>query len=357
MSARLDYAITSGGTLRGSLCVPGDKSISHRALILGAIAEGLTEIDGFLNSADCLATLAAIRSLGVQVDTPSATQVTVHGRGLYGLQRAAGPLDCGNAGTAMRILMGLLAGQGFASTLVGDESLSKRPMLRVIEPLVAMGARIDSRDGFAPIMLHAVKPLAPARHVMKVASAQVKSALLIAGLYAGGYTWLKEPGLSRDHTERMLRSFGVNLLHESGWLGIHGGETLRGTHVEVPADLSSAAFFLAGAAMCPGSDLSMQGVGVNATRDGVIRVLRLMGAHIEIRHSRLGGAEPAADIHVKGGRLRGIDITPDLVALAIDDIPAILVAAACAEGVTRVHGAAELRVKESDRLQAMQAGL
>jgi len=300
MTARLDYAVTSGGTLQGSLRVPGDKSISHRALILGAIAEGDTEIEGFLNGADCLATLAAMRALGVQVDMPSATQVVVHGRGLYGLKPAAAPLDCGNAGTAMRILMGLLAGQGFESTLIGDASLSKRPMLRVIEPLMAMGARIDSRDGLAPITLHAVKPLAPIRHVMKVASAQVKYALLIAGLYAAGYTWLKEPGLSRDHTERMLRSFGVNLIRESGWLGINGGDTLRATRVDVPADLSSAAFFLAGAAMCPGSSLAMEGVGVNATRDGVIRILRLMGAHIEIRHSRLGGAEPAADILVKG---------------------------------------------------------
>src|SRR5882724_733656 len=196
MTARLDYTVTSGGTLQGSLRVPGDKSISHRALILGAIAEGDTEIEGFLDGADCLATLAAMRALGVQVDTPSATQVVVHGRGLYGLKPAAGPLHCGNAGTAMRILMGLLAGQGFESTLTGDASLSKRPMLRVIEPLMAMGARIDSQEGLAPITLHAVKPLAPVRHVMKVASAQVKSALLIAGLYAGGYTWLKEPGLS-----------------------------------------------------------------------------------------------------------------------------------------------------------------
>ena len=357
MAARLDYALTPGGTLQGSLRVPGDKSISHRALMLGAIAEGDTEIEGFLDGADCLATLAAMRALGVEVENVSPARLKVHGRGLYGLRAPTAPLDCGNAGTAMRLLMGLLAGQGFEATLVGDESLSRRPMKRVIHPLMAMGASIESRNGLAPITLHAVKPLEPARHVLNVASAQVKSAILLAGLYAGGYTWLKEPGLSRDHTERMLRSFGVNLLRESGWLGIHGDETLRATRVEVPADLSSAAFFLAGAAMCPGSDLSMEGVGVNATRDGVIRILRLMGAHIEIRHSRLGGTEPAADIHVKGGRLRGIDITPELVTLAIDDIPAILVAAACAEGVTRVHGAAELRVKESDRLQAMQTGL
>jgi 3-phosphoshikimate 1-carboxyvinyltransferase len=358
MPARVDYAITPGGALQGRLRVPGDKSISHRALMFGAIAEGVTEIEGFLDGADCLNTLAAIRALGMQVDAASATSLKVHGRGLYGLRAPKTSLDCGNSGTAMRLFMGLLAGQGFDTTLVGDESLSRRPMQRVIDPLSAMGAKLESRGGLAPVTLHAVKPLKPARHVLKVASAQLKSALLFAGLYAGGgYTWIKEPGPSRDHTERMLHSFGMHLIRESGWLGIHGGEALHATRIEVPADLSSAAFFLAGAAMTPGSELTLENVGVNPTRDGVIRILRLMGAHIEIRHSRLGGGEPAADITVKGGRLRGIDITPELVTLAIDDIPAVLIAAACAEGTTRVHGAAELRVKESDRLQAMQAGL
>lgn len=357
MAARVDYAVTPGGKLQGTLRVPGDKSISHRALMLGAIAEGVTEIEGFLDGADCLSTLDALRAMGVEVESPSPTSLKVRGRGLYGLRAPNTPLDCGNSGTAMRILMGLLAGQGFEATLIGDESLSRRPMKRVIHPLMAMGASIESRNGLAPITLHAIRPLEPARHVLNVASAQVKSAILLAGLYAGGYTWIKEPGPSRDHTERMLHSFGLHLLRESGWLGIHGGEPLRATRIEVPADLSSAAFFLAGAAMTPGSDLTLTNVGVNPTRDGVIRILRLMGAHIEIRHSRLGGGEPAADIHIKGGRLRGTDITPDLVTLAIDDIPAVLVAAACAEGTTRVHGAAELRVKESDRLQAMQTGL
>ncbi len=357
MTARVDFRVTPGGSLQGKLRVPGDKSISHRALMLGAIAEGDTEIEGFLTGADCLATLAAVRAMGIAVEERSPSHLIVHGRGLYGLKRPAGPLDLGNSGTGMRLFMGLLAGQGFETTLMGDESLSKRPMKRVIHPLMAMGASIESRNGYAPITLHPIKPLEPARHVLQVASAQVKSALLLAGLYAGGYTWLKEAGPSRDHTERMLHSFGVHLLRESGWLGIHGGESLSGTRVEVPADLSSAAFFLAGAAMTPGSDLTLEGVGVNPSRDGVIRILRLMGARIEIRHSHLGGGEPAADIHVQGGRLRGIDVTPELVALAIDDIPAVLIAAACAEGTTRVHGAAELRVKESDRLQAMQAGL
>jgi 3-phosphoshikimate 1-carboxyvinyltransferase len=357
MPARVDYAITPGGSLQGRLRVPGDKSISHRALMFGAIAEGVTEIEGFLDGADCLNTLAAIRAMGVQVDTTPSQGLRVHGRGLYGLLAPKAPIDCGNSGTSMRLLMGLLAGQGFQTTLIGDESLSRRPMKRVIHPLMAMGASIESRNGLAPVILHPIRPLDPARHVLTMASAQVKSAILLAGLHAGGYTWIKEPGPSRDHTERMLHSFGVHLIRESGWLGIHGGESLHATRIEVPADLSSAAFFLAGAAMTPGSDITLENVGVNPTRDGVIRILRLMGAHIEIRHSRLGGGEPAAEINVKGGRLRGIDITPELVTLAIDDIPAVLIAAACAEGTTRVHGAAELRVKESDRLQAMQTGL
>lgn len=357
MPTRVDYAVTPGGSLQGRLRVPGDKSISHRALMFGAIAEGVTEIEGFLDGADCLNTLAAIRAMGVQVEAASSTSLKVQGCGLYGMRASKTALDCGNSGTAMRLFAGLLAGQGFESTLMGDESLSRRPMKRVIHPLMAMGASIESRNGLAPITLHAIRPLEPARHVLRVASAQVKSAILLAGLYAHGYTWIKEPGPSRDHTERMLHSFGVHLIRESGWVGIHGGEALQATRIEVPADLSSAAFFLAGAAMTPGSQLTLENVGVNPTRDGVIRILRLMGAHIEIRHSHLGGGEPAADITVKGGRLRGIDITPELVTLAIDDIPAVLIAAACAEGTTRVHGAAELRVKESDRLQAMQAGL
>jgi 3-phosphoshikimate 1-carboxyvinyltransferase len=356
-AASLDYHVAPGGELKGRLRVPGDKSISHRALLLGAIAEGKTAIEGFLPGADCLATLAAVRALGVEVEQATPTQLLVDGRGLDGLRPAREPLDLGNSGTSMRILMGLLAGQGFETTLTGDASLRKRPMKRVIHPLMAMGASIESRNGFAPITVHAIKPLEPARHMLKVASAQVKSALLLAGLYAGGYTWIKEAGPSRDHTERMLGSFGVRCLRDSGWLGIHGGEVLKATRIEVPADLSSAAFFMAGAAMTPGSDVTLEHVGVNPTRDGVIRLLRDMGADIQFSNPHLYAGEPAADLQVRGGSLRGIDIGPELVALAIDDIPAVLVAAAAARGVTRVRGAAELRVKESDRLQAMASGL
>ncbi|MGE5626184.1 MAG: 3-phosphoshikimate 1-carboxyvinyltransferase [Bacillota bacterium] len=355
--APLDYRIEPGGQLQGRLRVPGDKSISHRALLLGAIAEGETRIEGFLPGADCLATLAALRALGVEAATPAPDRVVVRGRGREGLRAPKSPLDLGNSGTAMRLLAGLLAGQDFTSTLTGDDSLSRRPMRRVIEPLAEMGVRIESRDGKAPLTIHGTRPLKPLRYAMPVASAQVKSALLIAGLYAGGYTWIREPGPSRDHTERMLEAFGHECLWEDAWVGIHGGGSLHGTQIDVPGDLSSAAFFLVGAAMCPGSRLVLENVGVNPTRDGVIRILRAMGADIRIVNPRDRGAEPVADIEVQGARLKAVEIDPELVALAIDDIPAVLIAAATAEGVTRVHGAAELRVKESDRLEAMHAGL
>jgi 3-phosphoshikimate 1-carboxyvinyltransferase len=355
--APLDYHVAPGGQLQGRLRVPGDKSISHRALLLGAIAEGETQVEGFLPGADCLATLAAVRALGVTVDMRAGDRVTLKGRGLEGLKAPAAPLDLGNSGTAMRLLTGLLAGQDFTSTLTGDASLSRRPMQRVIEPLSAMGARIESRNGTAPLVIHGRRPLNPLRYAMPVPSAQVKSALLLAGLYAGGYTWIKEPGPSRDHTERMLRAFGQDCLREGNWVGIHGGGSLRATSIEVPGDLSSAAFFLAGAAMTPGSEIVLENVGVNPTRDGMLRILRAMGADIRFSNPRHCGAEPVADLTVKGGPLQGTDIGAELVALAIDDIPALLVAAATARGVTRVRGAAELRVKESDRLQAMQAGL
>ena len=356
-STRIDFTVGPGGRLNGGFPVPGDKSISHRALLLGAIAEGETRISGFLPGADCLATLGAVRALGVRVDTPTADRVNVHGQGLTGLKAPQQALDLGNSGTAMRILLGVLAGQEFASRLVGDESLSRRPMQRVIAPLTAMGAQLESTDGHAPLTVRGIRPLVPLRYMLPVASAQVKSALLLAGLYAGGYSWLKEPRPSRDHTERMLTAFGHGCLRENGWLGIHGGSSLHASQIEVPGDLSSAAFFLVGAAMTPGSELLLQNVGVNPTRDGIIRLLRQMGADIELLNPRQRGAEPVADIQVRGGALRGIEVGSEDVVLAIDEIPALLVAAAAAKGVTQVRGAGELRVKESDRLAAMQQGL
>jgi 3-phosphoshikimate 1-carboxyvinyltransferase len=353
----VDFEVAPGGMLTQRLRMPGDKSISHRALLLGAISEGDTHVEGFLAGADCLATLAAVSALGVRVDGPVAGRVTVHGMGLYGLRAPAGVMDMGNSGTAMRLMAGLLAGQGFAATLSGDDSLRRRPMQRLIEPLTAMGALIESRDGLAPLTIHGNPPLKPLRYELPVASAQLKSALLLAGLYAGGYSWLKERGPSRDHTERMLAAFGCKCLREGAWLGIHGGEALQATQLEVPGDLSSAAFFMAAAAMTSGSHLVLERVGVNPSRDGILRLLSQMGADIHLGNPRMCGAEPVADIEVRGGQLHGTDIGAEMVALAIDDIPALLIAAACAEGVTRVHGAGELRVKESDRLQAMAAGL
>jgi len=352
----VDFQVSADGLLSGELRVPGDKSISHRALLLGALAEGETRIEGFLPGADCLATLAAVRALGVSVNGPTAGRVSIEGRGLDSLRPSPSSLDLGNSGTSIRLLTGLLAGQPFATTLSGDPSLQRRPMQRVIEPLVAMGARIESRAGHAPLTVHGHRPLKPLRYEMPVASAQVKSALLLAGLYAGGYSWVREPGASRDHTERMLSSFGHPCLREGDWIGIHGGGVLRGTRIEVPGDLSSAAFFLAGAAMTPGSQLVLEGVGVNPTRDGILRLLTQMGADIRLEKPRMCGAEPMADIVVRGSALQGIDITPEQVVSAIDDLPALLVAAAAAEGVTTLRGAAELRVKESDRLQALEAG-
>jgi 3-phosphoshikimate 1-carboxyvinyltransferase len=257
----------------------------------------------------------------------------------------------------MRLMTGLLAGQAFNTTLTGDASLRRRPMQRLIEPLSSMGVRIDSEAGRAPLTVHGQRPLKPLRYRMPVSSAQLKSALLLAGLYAGGYTWLLEPEQSRDHTERMLSAFGCSCLREGAWLGIQGGEPLYATRIEVPGDLSSAAFFLAGAAMTPGSQLVLENVGVNPTRDGIIHLLQQMGADIRLSNPRMCGAEPVADIEVHGTTLHGIEVTPAQVVSAIDDIPALLVAAACAEGVTAIQGAAELRVKESDRLQAMAAGL
>lgn len=357
MSAKAtrDFLVTPGGKLTGRLRVPGDKSISHRALIFGAIAEGTTHVSGFLESTDCIATRKALQKMGVKIGHDSAgAEMTVQGRGL---QAPIAALDLGNSGTAMRILCGVLAGQPFSSTLTGDESLRRRPMRRVIEPLVRMGASIDSAQGCAPLTIHGRQGLKPLRYELPVASAQVKSALLLAGLNAEGYTWLREPGTSRDHTERMLDAFGSPCLRADDWLGVHGGTPLKATHVEVPGDLSSAAFFMVGAAIQRDSHLVLEQVGVNPTRTGVITLLRKMGADIRLSHERLAGTEPVADIEIETGTLHGIRITPDQVPLAIDELPALMIAAALARGDTVLEGAAELRVKESDRLQAMADGL
>lgn len=352
------YLIAPGGTLRGRVRVPGDKSISHRSIMLAAIAEGETRIAGFLEGADALATLAAFRRLGVPIEGPDRGQVRVQGVGMRGLRAPDGPLDMGNSGTSMRLLAGLLAGQPFPVTLVGDRSLSRRPMRRVTDPLGSMGARIGTTaGGTAPLELQPVARLSGIDYRMPVASAQVKSSLLLAGLYAEGETCVTEPAPTRDHTERMLTAFGYSVRRQASRVCLTGGGRLTGCRLQIPADISSAAFFLVGASIAPGSDLLLEGVGVNPTRVGVINLLRGMGGDIELIDRRTAGGEPIADIRVRHARLHGIRIPVDQVPLAIDELPVLFVAAACAEGETTLTGAEELRVKESDRIQVMADGL
>ncbi|MEY2341616.1 3-phosphoshikimate 1-carboxyvinyltransferase [Acidithiobacillus sp. IBUN Pt1247-S3] len=352
----MEYLVQPGGSLRGRIRVPGDKSISHRSVILGALAEGVTEVSGLLEGADVLATIAAFRAMGVQIEGPENGRLRIHGVGLHGLQAPSEPLDCGNSGTAMRLLAGVMAGQRFASTLMGDESLQRRPMGRVIDPLRSMGAKIDAQGGKAPLHVDGA-PLHGIDYTLPMASAQVKSAILLAGLYADGKTCVSEPAPTRDHSERMLRGFGYAVEQESLRACLHGGGRLSGQSIDVPADISSATFFLLGASIAPDSDLLLENVGINPTRTGVIEILTRMGARIDLTQLREVGGEPVADIRVRSGKLRGIAIPPRLVPLAIDEFPAIFIAAACAEGQTRVSGAEELRVKESDRIAVMARGL
>jgi 3-phosphoshikimate 1-carboxyvinyltransferase len=357
-TSNVQFTTRPGGHLDGRLRVPGDKSISHRAIMLGALAEGVTQVRGFLEGADSLATLRAFRDLGVSIDGPDAGRVTVHGVGMHGLRAPAAPLDLGNAGTSMRLMAGLMAGQRFATTLTGDASLSSRPMRRVIDPLTAMGARIDSgAGGKAPLRIQPSAGLRATRYEMPVASAQVKSCLLLAGMYADGETCVTEPAPTRDHTERMLAGLGYPVRRDGSRVCLRGGGGLTACDIDVPADISSAAFFLVGASIAEGSDLLLEHVGVNPTRDGVIRILRLMGADIEVLDQREVGGEPVADLRVRSAPLKGIEIPAELVPLAIDEFPVLFIAAACADGRTVLSGAEELRVKESDRIQVMAEGL
>lgn len=352
------FLVLPGGSLRGRIRVPGDKSISHRAIMLGAIADGVTEVSGFLEGEDSLATLAAFRAMGVTIQGPDAGRVWIEGVGVQGLREPESPLDLGNSGTSMRLLCGLLAGQRFPVTLVGDPSLSRRPMRRVTEPLARMGARIEtSADGTAPLRIKPVEGLRGLIYELPVASAQVKSCLLLAGLYADGETCITEPAPTRDHTERMLAAFGYPVRREGARACLAGGGRLTSCALDIPADISSAAFFLVGASIAPGSDLVLEHVGINPTRVGVINILRAMGADIEILNRGAAGGEPVADLRVRHAPLKGIRIPEDQVPLAIDEFPALFVAAACAEGETVLSGAEELRVKESDRIQVMADGL
>jgi len=354
------FRVAAGGRLAGELTVPGDKSISHRALMLGSMASGDTHISGFLAGEDCLATAHALGALGVSIERPQETAVVVHGVGARGFSAPPADLDMGNAGTAMRLFMGLLAPQSFNATLVGDASLMRRPMQRVVVPLEMMGARIRTHDGRPPVQIRGTPQLRAIQYSLPTASAQVKSAVLLAALSAAGRTRITEPAPSRDHTERMLGAFGAQLLHEGRSIALDGGQILRGTHVAVPADFSSAAFFLVAGCLAAEGGLLLRNVGVNPTRTGLLELLRRMGADIRVHPRTAAGAphaEPVADIEVHKSTLRGITVPEALVPLAIDEFPVFFVAAACASGETLVRGALELRVKESDRLEAVAAGL
>ena len=354
----LIFLANPGGSLTGQLRVPGDKSISHRSIMLGSLAEGTTEVEGFLEGEDALATIQAFRDMGVVIEGPHQGRVTVHGVGLHGLQAPPGPIYLGNSGTSMRLLAGLLAAQPFDTTLTGDASLSKRPMNRVAKPLRDMGAVIETApEGRPPLTIRGGHKLSGMHYEMPMASAQVKSCLLLAGLYAAGQTSVTEPAPTRDHTERMLQGFGYPVQVEGSTATVEPGYKLRAAQIEVPADISSAAFFMVAASIAEGSDVTLEHVGVNPTRTGVIDILKLMGADIELSNQREVGGEPVADIRVRSAQLKGIDIPEALVPLAIDEFPVLFVAAACARGRTVLRGAEELRVKESDRIQVMADGL
>jgi len=347
-----------GHALKGSLAIPGDKSVSHRAVMFAALADGTSTIEGFLEGEDTRATARIFSQLGVRIETPSTSRRIVHGAGIDGLQAPSAPLDCGNAGTGMRLIAGVLAGQAFDSVLVGDESLSRRPMRRVTGPLARMGARIETQpDGTPPLHVQGGSVLQGIAFESPVASAQVKSAVLLAGLYAEGETSVVEPHPTRDYTERMLAAFGVDIEFSPGRARLRGGQRLRATDIVVPADFSSAAFFLVAASIIPGSEVRLKQVGLNPRRTGLLHALRLMGADIVEENLAEQGGEPVADLVVRHAPLKGARIPEALVPDMIDEFPALFIAAAAAEGQTVVTGAAELRVKESDRLAAMATGL
>jgi 3-phosphoshikimate 1-carboxyvinyltransferase len=342
----------------GTAAVPGDKSISHRALMLSGIAEGRSEVSGFLASEDCLASLAAMRALGVHIEQPRPTDVVIEGVGMHGLKDAHRALDMGNAGTAMRLFTGLLSAQSFGSTLIGDSSLMTRPMERVAKPLREMGAEVRTHNGTPPVEIGGGRRLRGIDYCMPVASAQVKSAILLAALYADGATTVIAPAINRDHSERMLQSCGVRLDVDGLRTTLHPPGQLSGQRLNVPGDFSSAAFFIvAGLLGAAGEGLLIQNVGLNPTRAGLLDILRGMGADVEVRNARVSGAEPVGDLLVRKSELSGIQVPVELIPIAIDELPILFIAAACASGETVVTGAEELRVKESDRIAAMSAGL
>jgi 3-phosphoshikimate 1-carboxyvinyltransferase len=351
------YLVQPNSHVSNAITVPGDKSISHRTLMFGGIASGTTHVKGFLESEDCLATMAAMRALGVTVERPGTHEVRVHGVGLHGLKKASHALDMGNSGTAMRLMTGLLAGQSFDSELIGDSSLMKRPMERVAGPLRKMGAQIETLEGRAPIRIRGRQQLHGMHYDMPMASAQVKSSVLLAGMYADTPTSVVEPAVTRDHTERMLQAFGCDISAVRGKVVLTPPKELRACSLEVPGDFSSAAFFMVAGCLAARDVLTIRNVGINPTRTGLLHILALMGADIRLVNHRSAGAEPVADIEVRRSELRGIHVPEELVPLAIDEFPVLFVAAACATGETVVTGAEELRVKESDRIGVMAEGL
>ncbi len=353
----MKFLVEPGGSMKGSLRVPGDKSMSHRTVMFGALAEGTTTATGFLEGQDALCTVQAFKDMGVSIRGPEKGRIEIQGVGMHGLKAPGHVLDMGNSGTSIRLLCGLLAPQAFDSVMTGDVSLQKRPMGRVTTPLALMGAVIESEDGKPPLKIKGGNALKGIHYEMPMASAQVKSCVLLAGMYAKGRTSISEPATTRDHTERMLRGFGYEVECENEVISLQGGGTLRGTSLDIPADISSAAFFLVAASIAEGSDLTLEHVGMNPTRSGVITILTLMGADIEVRNEREVGGEPVADLRVRSAPLIGIEIPEDLVPLAIDEFPVLFIAAACASGKTVLSGAEELRVKESDRIASMAEGL
>ena len=336
--------------------MPGDKSISHRSIMLGSIAEGVTRVSGFLEGEDSLATLNAFRDMGVQIER-NGSNVVIHGVGMRGLKEPKNPLNLGNSGTSIRLMSGLLSAQNFDSKLCGDESLSTRPMGRVINPLREMGADIFGDDSRPPLTIKGGSKLSGIEYTLPVASAQIKSCLLLAGLYGEGITTVIENGISRDHTERMLRGFGYDVISSNNRISLEGGGSLKGCNIEVPSDISSAAFFMVAGCISKDSNITLNSVNINPTRTGVIDILKLMGGNIELLNQRLQAGELIADIKVSSSNLKGIQIPENLVPLAIDEFPVLFIAASCADGETVLTGAKELRVKESDRIQVMADGL
>ncbi len=369
-SQPLSFATKPAGKISGDIIVPGDKSVSHRSIMFGSLANGTTHISGFLPGQDCLATMNAFKAMGIKIEGPDENNnVTVYGQGLDGLTASTTELDVGNSGTSIRLLSGILAGQKFASTMLGDASLNKRPMGRVVEPLKLMAANISaSDDGTPPVVctgLATDQKLTAINYTLPMASAQVKSCVLLAGMYANGTTSVTEPGITRDHTERMLTAFGypVTVAHnidgdaQKTKVSIEGGHQLNACDIQVPGDISSATFFMVAGLIAKAGELTIRNVGMNPTRIGAINILQQMNGNLTVINESMAGGEPVADIVVKSSKLQGINIKEQDVPLAIDEFPAIFVAAACANGMTRLRGAEELRVKESDRIQAMANGL